>query len=161
MDGLGGLPPDGGWDVFDENFGKVLPDDIQKKVAALDEKLYAGEGTDEDSVEMMRLCWPYYFADPPNAPPMPPMKLSAEVYEQIHTSFRSLFDQGRPEKGIRSFSRPALFLHGEVDPMPLDPSRATARAMPNARFVTFENCGHFPWWEKPGSVRQAVESWLA
>lgn len=161
VDGMGGLGPDGGWGELDKNMAERLPEDIADRVAEIDEKLYAGEGTDAEGLEMMELAWPYYFADPDNAAPMPPMRLNDQVYAEIHEDWIELFKQGRPEKGLRTYTKPALFIHGDADPVPIGPARATAQIMPNADFVALDKCGHFPWMEKPGAVRAAVESWLS
>jgi pimeloyl-ACP methyl ester carboxylesterase len=138
-----------------------LPDEISTRVTEIDKKLYAGEGTDEDSIEMMELAWPYYFADPENSPPMPSMRSNNEVYAQIHEDWMKLMKEGRPEKDLRSYPKPSLFIHGDADPVPIEPARATAEAMPNATFTTIENCGHFPWMERPGATRSAIENWLS
>lgn len=54
-----------------------------------------------------------------------------------------------------------LFVHGEVDPLPVRSSTETAALIPGARVVTIPNCGHFPWAERPGEVRRAVVDHLA
>jgi pimeloyl-ACP methyl ester carboxylesterase len=37
---------------------------------------------------------------------------------------------------------------------------ASAVLIPGARFVVEAGCGHFPWIERPGSVRKALEQVL-
>jgi proline iminopeptidase len=161
IDGVGGLGPDGGWDEFDKTFVERFPEELKPRIAELDAKYESGEMTDAEAYEGLEMAWPYYFFDPENAPPMPPTTLSNEVYAHIHESLMGLFKEGRPEKGLREFAKPALFVHGDSDPVPLHTARATAEVMPKARFVTFERCGHFPWMEHPGVLRAAIEKWLA
>jgi pimeloyl-ACP methyl ester carboxylesterase len=45
--------------------------------------------------------------------------------------------------------------------VPLHASAATCALMPGGQFVVVEECGHFPWLERPGSVRGAIETFLA
>jgi proline iminopeptidase len=147
VDGMGALGPDGGWDLLDKNMEERLPQDISKRVAEIDERLYAGEGTPEESLEMMTLSWPYYFADPANAPPMPPVRMSDEVYAHIHEDWMALMKEGRPEKGVRSYPKRALWIHGDSDPVAIEPAQAAAEVMSNATFITIENCA------SPGRLR--------
>jgi len=55
---------------------------------------------------------------------------------------------------------PALFVHGELDPLPVGSAVATAARVPGAKVEVIPGCGHFPWLEQPGAVRSAVEAFL-
>ena len=161
VDAMGGIGPDGGWGELDANLMSRMPQDVMTRVAEMDQMTSAGESSEIETTEMLELFWPYYFSDPSNAPPMPALRLSEDVFSEVHESVLRLFSEGRPAKGLASFSKPALFLHGEDDPVPVDAVAATVAIMPNARLVTFERCGHFVWMEKPGAIRAAMEEWLA
>ena len=50
---------------------------------------------------------------------------------------------------------------GSSSIVPLHASAATCALVPGGQFVAVEECGHFPWLERPGSVRGAVETFLA
>ena len=54
-----------------------------------------------------------------------------------------------------------LFVHGEESALPVRGSRDTAALIPDAELVVVPGAGHFPWIERPGSVRDAVEPFLA
>jgi pimeloyl-ACP methyl ester carboxylesterase len=56
---------------------------------------------------------------------------------------------------------PALFVHGEQDALLLRSSIATAALIPGATVVTIPECGHFPWEERAGELRDAVQGFLA
>jgi proline iminopeptidase len=56
---------------------------------------------------------------------------------------------------------PALVLHGEHDFIPLAAAAHIAEALPRARLVVLERCGHFPFLESPGLVREHVAEALA
>lgn len=67
---------------------------------------------------------------------------------------------GRPPRDAW-LSLPALFIHGEGDPLPASASADTAALIQGARVVIIPESGHFPWLERKGAVREAVESLLA
>jgi len=51
---------------------------------------------------------------------------------------------------------PALFVLGAASPIPASHGVAAADLISGAQYQ-LEDCGHFPWLERPGSVRQALE----
>jgi hypothetical protein len=51
---------------------------------------------------------------------------------------------------------PALFVLGAASPIPARHGVASAGLIPGAQYQ-IEDCGHFPWLERPGSVRKALE----
>ena len=62
--------------------------------------------------------------------------------------------------GLPSARLPALFVHGERDPLPVSSSLEAAALIPGARVETIPDCGHFPWMERPGEIRKAVGRFL-
>lgn len=57
---------------------------------------------------------------------------------------------------LRPLPTPALVIHGEHDVIPLDCSRNIASAVPGARLVVLQDCGHFSYLERPDDVRDAI-----
>ena len=57
---------------------------------------------------------------------------------------------------LKSLKIPTLVLTGDSDFIPGDVAAHIAQAIPNARFVTLKNCGHFAYLECPDDVRRAV-----
>ena len=57
---------------------------------------------------------------------------------------------------LRQSRTPALVLHGDRDFIPLACASHIAEAMPAARLVTINNCGHFSYLERPTEVFLAV-----
>jgi pimeloyl-ACP methyl ester carboxylesterase len=55
---------------------------------------------------------------------------------------------------------PALFVHGERDPLPVSSSREAAALIPGAVVDTIPGCGHFPWMERTGEIRRRVAAFL-
>jgi pimeloyl-ACP methyl ester carboxylesterase len=55
---------------------------------------------------------------------------------------------------------PTLFVHGELSPMPLSASAATAALLRNADVEVVQGAGHFVWLDRPGCVADAVRRLL-
>lgn len=100
--------------------------------------------------------WADYFARPDDPPPMPPMRLNPHVYEQTFASIHEHFGRGTLERGLRWLDCPALFVHGRADPIPWEASAATAELVDAARLEILDDCGHFPWLERPGAIAAAL-----
>lgn len=158
LDALGAVP-DGGWGALDANIFSRLerdsPEDA-RRARELDERAMAGMGTDEAAAESLRLVWPYYFANPQAAPPMPDLRVSVALYAGVVASVGEHFERGTLERGLASFGGPFALIHGEHDPLPADASRVTASLVPGATFETISDAGHFPWLEQPQQLRAAV-----
>ena len=156
VDPLGAVP-DGGQADLERNLTARLPPATAESVQALDERLLAGEGSPENMIEMLRLVWPYYFARPDQAPPMPPMTMSPAVYAETSASIRDHFERGTLVSALPRFAGPTLFVHGRESPIPPARSEESAALIPGARVELLADCGHFPWLEQPGAVRHALE----
>jgi pimeloyl-ACP methyl ester carboxylesterase len=158
VDPLGGVG-DGGEAEFDAEMAARTPEESRERAAALDERALAGEGTADDALESLRLFWPAYFADPASAPPMPPTGLGLEGYAATFDSVREQLPGLTARLG--GVTVPTVFVHGGASPMPLTASTDTAAAIgPAARVEVLDGAGHFPWYEAPGAVRNAVEALL-
>jgi pimeloyl-ACP methyl ester carboxylesterase len=159
VDALGAVP-DGGWGDMDANlFARLAAHspDAAARAKELDERAVAGEATEADLRESLGLIWPYYFASPDAAPPMPDLRISVPLYSAVVTSVFEHFERGTLERALPSFSRPFALIHGVADPLPLDASRATAALVPHSMLVPIEDAGHFSWLEQPDSVRAALD----
>ncbi|MDX6593098.1 MAG: hypothetical protein QOJ13_2294 [Gaiellales bacterium] len=144
---------------FDANLTRDLPPEAAKRAAELDEAAMSGGGTEADAAESMRLVWPSYFADPANAPPMPPLRFSVPCYSGTFASVTEHFAAGTLRDGLPSVDLPVAFVHGRDDPLPSAESTETAALIPGAT-VEIVASGHFPWMERPGCLRAAVERLL-
>jgi proline iminopeptidase len=155
IDTLGGVG-DGGEAAFDAEMTRRMPPEDAERAQRLDLEAMDGKGSEADQMEAMRLFWPTYFADPAAAPPMSDMRFSAEAYaatfESLHSELPEL--AGR----LAGISVPTLFVHGAGSPMPVTAATDTARAMGSAATVeVLDGAGHFPWVERPGAVRAALD----
>jgi len=155
VDPLGAVP-DGGSEELEANIMAQLPADLARRVESLEKRIAAGDGGEAEASESMRIIWPYYFARPESAPPMPELRPSFQVYTDTFASIGEHFARETLVKGLPAVDCPLLFVHGRESPIPWRRSDESARLAPNATLEIVDDCGHFPWIEAPGSVRAAL-----
>jgi proline iminopeptidase len=61
---------------------------------------------------------------------------------------------------LRSLKIPTLIITGDHDFIPVETAAHIAQAIPGAKLVTLQNCGHFSYMECPGEVRKAFDDFL-
>jgi pimeloyl-ACP methyl ester carboxylesterase len=155
LDPLGAVG-DGGEAIFGAELGARLPADISKRAEELDQRAMAGEGSEEESLESLRLYWPAYYARFDQAPPMPPLSVSVEAYAQCFESLQHKLPA--LEASLPSIAVPVGIVAGAASPMPVEESAvATAARIPGAWVEKVPNAGHFPWFESPGCVRSGLD----
>ena len=155
-----GAVPDGGLSDMEQNLTERIRPDLAARAMELDARAMAGEGTPEDALESLAIVWPGYFSSLDKAPPMPPIRMSVDCYAQTFASINEHFDRHTLERLLPALTMPIVFLLGADSPIPPSHGIASAALNPGARCVVEEDCGHFPWIERPGSVRKALEQVL-
>ena len=88
---------------------------------------------------------------------MPPLGLSLECYAGTFDSIHQHFEHQTLERSLPSLKIPAVFVLGAASPIPPRHGVASAALIPGARHVIEDDCGHFIWLERPGSVRRALQ----
>ena len=155
IDTLGAVG-DGGEAEFDaEMIRRMRPEDVAR-AEHLEHEAIAGRGSERDQMESMQLYWPTYFANPAAPPPFPGFRSSVEAYAATFESLRSQL----PNLAARltGITVPTVFLHGAGSPMPVSASSETARRIgAAARVQVLGGAGHFPWLERPGTIRAALD----
>ena len=131
------------------------------RIDAIEARRRAGEVTEADLVERSELVWPLYFADPATAPPHPGGRIGVECSTGTNASISEHFGRGTLADGLPAARLPALFVHGERDPLPMSSSCEAAALIPGAVVETIPGCGHFPWMERTGEIRRRVAAFLA
>jgi proline iminopeptidase len=155
IDPLGAVP-DGGETELGENLTARLPLKTAAQVEEMDALLMSGKGSEVDGIEMMRLVWPYYFARPDSAPPMPAMAMSSDTYAETFASIRQHFERETLIRGLPQAHLRFLFIHGRDSPIPWQRSAESAELVHDAHLEVIDHCGHFPWLEQPGSITAAL-----
>ena len=157
LDPLGAVP-DGGEKALEENLTNRLAPDVAERVSALDAELLAGRGGEPELQEMMRLVWPFYFADPEAAPPMPDFRSSTAVYAGTWGSIREHFARRTLVDALPRYAGPTLFVHGEKSPIPASESEKSSNLIEGAQLEVVSDAGHFPWLERSGSVAGPIRA---
>jgi pimeloyl-ACP methyl ester carboxylesterase len=162
LDALGALPPDGGSSALVENLVARLTADER---AALDGLMTRqAEGDDDPSLmgQIFMTLWPSYAYIHGNVLPPQTLRLELPLDDEPDTmaSVRAHLEAGTLERGLPTLDLPALFLFGAGDPLPPSASIETAALIRGARVQPIEEAAHFPWIERPGVVRAAVEAML-
>lgn len=154
------LPDAGVFVELDANLRRRLAPDQIVRLDEVEDRRRVGEVTEEDLIERFALVWPGFFHRPEPALPSPG-HVGVEAYIGTNQSLAEHFERGTLAQRLPSATVPALFVHGEQSVIPPRASAATCGLVPGAEFVTVAECGHFPWIEQPGSVRNAVCPFLA
>ena len=134
-----GVVGDGGVAEFEREMSERTPADVRSRAEELDRRAMAGEGTEDEALESMRLVWPAYFAIAAHAPPMPEIRLSVEAYSQTLDSMT----EGMPAlaAALTNVVLPVVLLYGTASPIPATASTDLAEIMPGAEV----NAGRAGW----------------
>ena len=65
------------------------------------------------------------------------------------------------EQSLPTCATRMRFVHGSRSPMPVSASTDTIALLPNAELDLVDGAGHFVWFERPGSVRAALDRLVA
>jgi pimeloyl-ACP methyl ester carboxylesterase len=151
-----GIVGDGGMAAFEAEMFARTPKDRRERAHELDERAMAGQGTPEEALESLSIVWPAYFADPDNAPPMPPVRMSVPAYSGIITEVMTGLDE--VADALRTGEVPYGVIAGAGSPMPWgQAARASAELSPRPVLTVVPGAGHFPWLDVPGCVRDALQ----
>jgi pimeloyl-ACP methyl ester carboxylesterase len=155
VDPLGGVA-DGGAAAFEAELERRTPPAAAARAKELDERALRGEASDEEMEESMRLLWPAYFAAPDHTLPYKPWETSLPAYSGGWDSL--IAELPALSAALPSITVPFGVLAGGGSPMPVDQAAAaTARAIPGAWLDVIDGAGHFPYFERPGCVREALD----
>lgn len=155
VDPLGGVG-DGGLAAFEAAMTDRATDEVRARLEEMDRTTEKDRPGDDAMREQLSLMWPGYFADPSTAPPMPEIGVSAVAYSTLMEA--ALEHLPFLEGALPTLETPIGFLAGSMSPLPVDIStRMTAERIPQSWVEVADGAGHFPWYERPGSVRRALD----
>jgi proline iminopeptidase len=97
-----------------------------------------------------------YFFDPERARELTPFRVTGRTQQEVWQSLGD-FDLRPRLPQLRGI--PALVLHGEEDPIPIEAAR-TAAALIGAEFHPLSRCGHVPYVESFDAFRTLVGGFL-
>jgi pimeloyl-ACP methyl ester carboxylesterase len=142
---------------FGDNFRRVLSPEQATRVEEVEARRREGIATEADLLERWDIVWPFYVAHPESAPPNPAKRTGVQCSADTNASIAAHFDRGTLVHGLPRVTLPVFFVHGADDPLPPRSSTQTAALIPGARVALIEDCGHFPWWERPGELLRAYQ----
>ncbi len=105
--------------------------------------------------QLFELAVAGYFHDPAMAHALTPFRITERTRAEVWTSLGD-FDL---RAALRELHLPALVLHGDDDPIPVESARATAECLA-AKFVLLPECGHVPYVEAFEGFVAALEDFL-
>ena len=155
IDPLGAVG-DGGLAPFVEFLSSHVPDADRPRYEELESRERL---TDAEREESFRMVWPFYFADPANAPAFPGFRFDSDS-SQTWLSINHHLEAGILESRLPEVDLPFLVIHGEKSPIPIANARLTAQLVPNGRLAALPGVGHWAWLEQPGSVRAEMARFL-
>jgi proline iminopeptidase len=97
-----------------------------------------------------------YFYDPSRARDLTPFRVTGRTQQEV---WRSLGDYDLRPRLPELAGTPALVLHGEADPIPVEAARTTAELL-GAEFRPVPRCGHVPYVEAFETFRTVVGGFL-
>ncbi len=151
-----GIVGDGGNARFEEQMLARTPEEVRQRAEELDQRAMAGEGSDDDALESLRMVWPAYFADPGSAPPMPEVGLSVPCYSQTLEDVLAMLAAGDLPGRATAYGGPVEVVYGLGSPFPPEASIETAQAFGDGSATGVPDAGHFPWLEVEGCVADGL-----
>lgn len=154
------LGADGGiFAEYEANLRRGMTADEIAVILETEERRRTGEVSEAALIERFAVVWPQFFAQRiPLVPP--PERVGVEASIDTNRSLADHLSRRTLALALPAATLPALFVHGELDPLPLRTTIETAALIPGARVEIVTGSGHFPWLEQPDAFRAAVERLL-
>jgi proline iminopeptidase len=128
---------------FERRFSeRNLAPELQRQRAALRESGLRDADPQAYAQRLFELSVAPYFHDPQRARDLTPFRVTSRTQQEV---WASLGDYDL-RSSIAALRVPALVLHGESDPIPIEASRELARHL-TAEFHPLPRCGHVPYVE--------------
>jgi pimeloyl-ACP methyl ester carboxylesterase len=141
---------------YQANLGRGMTEEEIAVVLETEERRRAGDVSEAGLVARFAVVWPQFFAE--RIPLVPaPERVGVQASIETNRSLADHFERRTLALALPAATLPALFVHGELDPLPLRTTTGTAALIPGARVEIVPGSGHFPWLEQPEAFRAAVE----
>jgi proline iminopeptidase len=155
VDSLGAVGDGGVAEMGGNLVDRLLPDAVPR-FGEVSARLAGPVPTDADVLASLILLWPGYYADPATAPSAPAqLRASLEGYAGTFASVAGHLGHGLSE-ALHQIRAPAVFVLGDLSPMPTSQGQQTAALVPGAEDTVIASAGHLPWYEQPGCICDAL-----
>ena len=155
-----GITGDGGIGAFGEHFDRAYTAQARARIHELDALSEKRPLTAAESTELAQLDWPHYHADPAHPPPFLKRRSSAESGRDGMADTVRLLDE-RFFDPLARRDIPTLVIGGAKGPFPTSVLADTAAHIRGGSLVVLPNAGHFPWYEQPEELLDAVRRFLS
>jgi proline iminopeptidase len=141
---------------FERRFAqRNLSPDLQQQRSSLRESGLRERDPEGYARRLFELSVVPYFADPSRVRDLTPFRVTGRTQQEVWTSLGD-YDL-RP--AISRLSVPALVMHGEEDPIPLETAATVARLL-RANFHSLPHAGHVPYVEAPEEFVKFINEFL-
>jgi proline iminopeptidase len=143
-------------DEFEARFAaRTLSPALQAERKALRESGLRERDPEANQRRIFELAVAGYFHDPSRARDLTPFRVTERTQKEVWASLGDFDLLPR----LRELAVPALVVHGDDDPIPLESARATADAL-HAKLVVLRDCGHVPYVEALEGFVAALDPFL-
>jgi proline iminopeptidase len=141
---------------FERRFGeRNLAPDLQQQRAALRDSGARERDPSAYAQRLFELSVAPYFYNPARARDLTPFRITGRTQQEVWSSL----DDYDLRPALTRLSIPAIVLHGEHDPIPLDTSRTVAELL-GAAFHPLPRCGHVPYVEALNDFVRLLDEFL-
>ena len=134
-----------------------LEGEERKRLERIDEQALTSPDP-EIHAEQTQAIYPAWFADHDLATRFSLPKIINQTGTAVLARLRAQHYDWRRE--LRALRTPTLVLHGALDPLPIETSRALARLISHAQHAVIPDAGHMPFWEAPDVFFPLVKKFL-
>ena len=154
------------------SFGKAFRDNITARMSADDraardywsQPKVVAQDPERAAFEALRAIMPSYFYDRAKAnEAIAIFKPGKEYYNpEAGKHLNPDYESGAESRiaALRDVRIPALIIHGRQDPMPESVAIDNHKLLKGSRLVWLDQCGHFPWIEKPEELENVLFEFL-
>lgn len=119
------------------------------------------ERTRAEEIEWRRIQWASDYADPVRGHDLClDMAMSPHAVNR-HANRALRASDAEQIAWAEAVRCPITFLHGAVDPRPVETVRALTSHAPQSQLQVLEGAGHLPWVEQPAAVRRVLHAVVA
>jgi proline iminopeptidase len=159
---LATTPPLFADDHLSDNVASRMGPEIKRRLAELAEREKTASPEDAKALQLEqgRLGVSAYFFDVSKADPLLALP---EDRAMMHKISGLLFTEHKGfdfTADLKKLHVPTLIVQGRQDPLDLEMAARARDAIPGAKLVILERCGHFAWLEQPEQLRNAMLDFL-